>query len=408
MRSAIASIAAVFAITGFTACAGDEDRDEGTTPPPTASTSPSSSDGGSPSTEVTSAPSTRPPKLAARPIAEFDQPVALAAVPSRPSVYYVVEKAGRLRLLESDERGGVVLDIVEQVASGGERGLLGIAVAPDGRHLYLNYTNRDGDTRIVEYAIRDGGAIDASTRRELLAVDQPYPNHNGGDLAFGPDEMLYIALGDGGSSGDPQGNAQNLGSLLGKILRIDPRGGGGEAYRIPAGNPFAGRAGARPEIWAYGLRNPWRFSFDRPTGALWIGDVGQNKREEISRSPRESRGGENYGWDRLEGTLSFEGSAPEDHVLPVHDYSRDDGNCAVTGGYVYRGEKIPALQGWYLFGDYCRGELLAVRSDAQTGARSVPLGASVASLVAFAEDGEGELFALSLQGGVYRLEAADS
>ena len=296
-----------------------------------------------------------------------------------------------------------MLDIVDSVASGGERGLLGIAVSPDGAHLYLDYTDRGGDTRIVEYAIGDGGSIDASSRRELLRVDQPFANHNGGHLEFGADGMLYIALGDGGSGGDPDERAQDTGELLGKILRIDPRG---DPYAIPRDNPFATTRGARPEIWAYGLRNPWRFSFDAETGALWIGDVGQGSFEEVNRSPEGSRGGENYGWDRFEGRAPFEGDPPDEHVLPLFDYRRDDGNCAVTGGRVYRGTAVAGLAGWYLFGDYCKGDLRAVRADAPAPAEPVPLDVRVESLVSFAEDTAGELFAISLQGGVYRIEGA--
>ncbi|HEX7166896.1 MAG TPA: PQQ-dependent sugar dehydrogenase [Acidimicrobiales bacterium] len=353
--------------------------------------------------------SSRPPKLRARLVAEFDQPVMLAPVPGREPSFYVVEKAGRVRLLTGGRPGDVVLDITSDVSSGGERGLLGLAVSPAGQHVYLDYTDREGDTRLVEYALAsDSNDIDDSSRREILNVDQPYPNHNGGHLAFGRDGYLYFGLGDGGSGGDPEENAQNLGTLLGKILRIDPDPAGGGVYAIPVDNPFLSRDGARPEIWAYGLRNPWRFSFDRSTGQLWIGDVGQNQREEVSRSPLRSRGGENYGWDRYEGKRRFEGDALPDHVGPVYDYARDDGACAVTGGYVYRGNAIPSLRGWYVFGDFCRGEVVALPADAPEDAPGDPveLGPTVASLASFAEDATGELYALSLQGGVYQLVAA--
>lgn len=399
----LAAVAAAALLAG--GCNSDGD-DRAAERPPTASTTTSSTT--TPASGTAKPVADRAPKIKTTLVAEFDQPVMLAPVPGATGTFFVVEKEGRIRLLENGRKGRVVLDIVDQVSSGGERGLLGLAVHPDGSHLYLDYTNRGGDTRVVEYAI-DGSTIDASSRRELLAVDQPYANHNGGHLAFGPDGMLYISLGDGGSGGDPKGNAQNLQVLLGKILRIKVLPGNqSPPYAIPEDNPFNGQQGMRAEIWAYGLRNPWRFSFDRADGTLWIGDVGQNDYEEIDRSPPGSTGGENYGWDRLEGFHSFEGSPPASHVLPVLEYGRQGGNCAVTGGHVYRGTKIDGLQGWYVFGDFCRGDLWALRADASSPAQSVPLGAKVESLTSFADDGTGELYALSLQGGVYRLEAASS
>ncbi|MGH8887005.1 MAG: PQQ-dependent sugar dehydrogenase [Egibacteraceae bacterium] len=336
----------------------------------------------------------------------FEQPLVLAVQRDDPALY-VGEKGGRVRAL----RGGRVdpapsLDLSDQVSTGSEQGLLGLAFSPDGRHVYVNYTNRSGDTRIVEFAM-DGGSADPASRRELLAVDQPYANHNGGNLVFGPDGMLYVGLGDGGSGGDPQGNAQRLDTLLGKLLRLNPRPQGERPYGIPAGNPFVGRAGARPEIWAYGLRNPWRFSFDRQTGDLWIGDVGQNAWEEIDFVPSGSRGGENYGWNHLEGTHPFQGSAPAGAVAPVHDYPLRDGNCAVTGGFVYRGSRIPALQGVYSYGDFCAGHILGLRRD---GGRFVHqnLDLTVDGLSSFGQDHDGELYAMSLSdGGLYRIDPVE-
>ena len=400
-RLVAAAVAALVLVAVSGACSSDGDDEGGASPSTTAPTTTTADAGGAPTTAPEG--STAPPRLRATAVAEFDQPVMLAPVPGVDDTFYVVEKEGRLRLLENGERGRVVLDIVDSVASGGERGLLGLAVAPDGAHLYLDYTDRSGDTRIVEYAIGSGGSVDEGSRRELLRVDQPFANHNGGHLEFGPDGMLYIAMGDGGSGGDPDERAQDTGELLGKILRIDPRG---DPYGIPRDNPFATTRGARPEIWAYGLRNPWRFSFDKATGALWIGDVGQGSFEEVDRSPDGSRGGENYGWDRFEGRAPFEGDPPAEHVLPLLDYRRNDGNCAVTGGRVYRGTAIAGLDGWYLYGDYCKGDLWAVRADAPAPAKPVPLGVRIESLVSFAEDTAGELFAISLQGGVYRIEGA--
>ena len=233
-------------------------------------------------------------------------------------------------------------------------------------------------------------------------MDQPYSNHNGGNLVFGPDGYLYIGLGDGGSGGDPHGNAQSLGTLLGKMLRIDPRPSGDSPYGIPPDNPFVDTQGARAEIWAYGLRNPWRYSFDRSTGDLWIGDVGQSAWEEVDRQPASSDGGENYGWNVREGSHPYaDGSAP-DAVDPVYDYPHSDGGCVVTGGYVYRGAAIPDLVGAYVFADFCLGTLEVLRHDGDT-AVVTDLGPTVQAVSSFGEDAAGELYVLSLAGGVYRV-----
>ncbi|MBA3622356.1 MAG: PQQ-dependent sugar dehydrogenase, partial [Euzebyales bacterium] len=287
----------------------------------------------------------------------------------------------------------------------GERGLLGIAFSPDGDTLYASYTNRDGDSRLDAYRM-DGGRAAPGSRRELLAVAQPFSNHNGGNVVTGPDGMLYLGLGDGGGSGDPDGNAQDLGTLLGSLLRIDPGGGGdGRPYGIPDGNPFVDREGARPEIYAYGLRNPWRFSFDRDTGDLWIGDVGQGELEEIDHSPEGQAAGVNYGWDRFEGTRPYEGGPRGALAFPVFEYSHDEG-CSVTGGYVYRGRALPALRGAYVFSDFCAGGLRALRPRDGQAARAVDLPGKVSSVVSFGEDAAGELYVLSLDGPVYRLAAS--
>jgi len=223
---------------------------------------------------------------------------------------------------------------------------------------------------------------------------------------FGPDGYLYIGLGDGGSGGDPHGNAQSLGTLLGKMLRIDPRPADGAPYRIPADNPFVTTPGALPEIWAYGLRNPWRYSFDRVTGDLWIGDVGQSAWEEVDRQPASSGGGENYGWNVREGSHPYTagGSAPG-AVDPVFDYAHSDGGCVVTGGYVYRGEAIPDLAGIYVFADFCLGAIEGLRLDGDQVVHD-QLGATVQAVSSFGEDAQGELYVLSLAGGVYRLAPA--
>ena len=327
-------------------------------------------------------------------IGDFDQPLALAV---REGTIYVGEKGGKVKTLAGKE----VLDIGDEVSTGSEQGLLGIAFSPDGQFLYVNFTNESGDTRVVEFAMTGETSLD--DRRQVLAVDQPYANHNGGHLAFGPDGYLYIGLGDGGSGGDPQGNGQNPRTLLGKMLRIDPRPSGGEPYTVPEDNPFVdGGGGARPEIWALGLRNPWRYSFDRTSGDLWIGDVGQNSREEINHVEK-GASARNYGWNLLEGNQRFRGSPPENYVAPVHDYATGGGTCAVTGGIMYRGRKVTPLVGAYVFADVCEGRLKTLRM--QGGTASVQdLDLPVPRPASFGEDAGGEVLIASLEGGVYRLE----
>jgi glucose/arabinose dehydrogenase len=289
-----------------------------------------------------------------------------------------------------------------------------LAFSPTGDFLYVNYTDRHGDTNVVEYEWRNGRA-DPSTRRPVLFVSQPFPNHNGGDLVFGPDGYLYIGLGDGGSDykhgdpwGDPHRNGQNLGVLLGKMLRIEPRmpdgslAPDGKAYAIPPGNPFVGRPGARPEVWAYGLRNPWRYSFDRRTGDLWIGDVGAGASEEVDEQPARSEGGENYGWNALEGTVAHR-HPPRGAVPPVYEYSHGSNRCAVTGGYVYRGTSLPGLVGWYVFGDFCVGAISALKLVSGSWRLYVISGADIEGLASFGQDQRGELYAMSLAGGIYEL-----
>jgi glucose/arabinose dehydrogenase len=318
---------------------------------------------------------------------------------------YVAEKTGRVVAIRGRGAGtDVVLDLRDEVSQGAEQGLLGLAFSPDGRFLYVNYTDTAGHTHVTEFRFDDDGAVLAS-RRDVLFVEQPFSNHNGGNLVFGPDGYLYIGLGDGGSGGDPLGNGQSLSTLLGKMLRISPRPSRGRPYTVPPDNPFVGRDGVRPEIWSFGLRNPWRYSFDRETGDLWIGDVGQSAREEIDVEPAGSLGGLNFGWDRLEGTLSFEGAEPPDAVPPVFEYPTGNGTCAVTGGYVYRGTEIPDLVGAYVFGDFCRGRLEAfvLRDGHAAGHRE--LGPVVSNLASFGEDAAGELYVLTLAGPVFRIVA---
>jgi glucose/arabinose dehydrogenase len=339
-------------------------------------------------------------------VARLSNPVAMA-VRAGDSSLYVVEQGGRVRRIRDGKLDAQpVLDVTKLVKSGGEQGLLGIAFPADGKHMYLDYTDTSGDTRIAEYAMTDSG-VDAGSRRELLFIKQPYANHNGGQLAFGRDGDLYIGMGDGGSGGDPMGNGQSLRSLLGKILRIAPAAEGGRPYGIPSDNPFAGRSDARPEIWAYGLRNPWRFSFDPQTGDLWIADVGQNEWEEVDRQPGGSKGGQNFGWNRLEGSHPYNnGTGPSGAVGPFLEYNHDDGACTVIGGYVYRGSAIPALRGMYVYGDYCAGWIAAAPAREGGGAQATRLGVKLANLSSFGVDGAGELYAMSTDGPLYRFEAS--
>ena len=330
---------------------------------------------------------------------------------------FVIEQVGRVRVLRDGRLlPDPYLDITDRIAAGGERGLLGLAFAPtfaeDGS-FFVDYTDRDGNTVVSEFRAPDPAAdrADPASERILLRIDQPYANHNGGALAIGPDGLLWIATGDGGSGGDPQGNGQRLDTLLGKLLRIDPRPAGDAQYGIPADNPFVGRAGgrkqARGEIWAYGLRNPWRFSFDRATGDLWIGDVGQGTIEEIDHWPAGSAAGPNFGWNTMEASSCFEpaeGCATSGLVLPVTEYRHGPG-CSVTGGYVYRGASVPGLVGTYLYSDYCSGTIWGLDAAAESPAPRVLLdsGRSVAS---FGEDEAGEVYVVDLAGQVLRVVAA--
>jgi glucose/arabinose dehydrogenase len=337
-------------------------------------------------------------------VATLQQPLAMAWRRKDPALY-VAEKAGRIVRIRPEGRVDpvAVLDLSGQVSLGSEQGLLGLVFSPDGRQLFVNYTDTNGDTHVTAYQMR-GDRADPATRRDVLVVDQPYVNHNGGNLVFGPDGYLYIGLGDGGSGGDPHGNGQSLSTLLGKMLRIDPRVSGDQPYAIPPDNPFLDRPQARPEIWAYGLRNPWRYSFDRLTGDLWIGDVGQSAWEEVDVQPAGSDGGENYGWNLMEGDHPYEGGDPPDGaVRPIFEYSQEEGGCTVTGGYVYRGSAIPELSGAYVFGDYCIGRLEAIRVEGGRVTEHRVLGPVVEGLSSFGEDARGELYTMSLGGMVSRI-----
>jgi glucose/arabinose dehydrogenase len=350
-----------------------------------------------------------PPPVRLQSIAAgLDRPVYLTHAGDGSGRLFLVEKPGRIRIWKD---GALLpdpfLDITDGVTSAGsEQGLLGLAFDPDYRtngRLFVDYIDRAGNTAIARYRVSaaDPDKADPASGVILLGIPQPFPNHNGGDLAFGPDGYLYVGTGDGGSGGDPNGNGQNLGVLLGKILRLDVRG---EDASIPPGNPFVGRAGARPEIWAYGLRNPWRFSFDRATGDLYIADVGQDAFEEIDFQAAGSAGGRNYGWSILESFHPYRGGDTAGLTPPVAEYPHTLGNCSVTGGYVYRGSSLPALSGVYLFGDYCTGNLWVLRR-AGDGWQSADWFGTGIRISSFGEDEAGELYVLDYRGGAaYRLQ----
>lgn len=346
-------------------------------------------------------------------IGTFDSPVHVAQPPGDRRRLFVVEQGGRIRVVRDGRTLRTpFLDIRDRVVAGGEQGLLSVAFAPDyqrsGR-FYVDYTDRAGDSRVVEYRRATADRAAPRTARVVLRQDQPESNHNGGLLLFGPDGLLYVGFGDGGGAGDQhgaRGNAQNLGTWLGKILRIDPRPARGRPYRVPADNPFVGRAGARPEIYAWGLRNPWRFSFDRRTGDLTIGDVGQGEREEVDFMRRGTARGANFGWRAWEGTLRYDRSLTvRGAVRPVLEYdTHAGGGCSITGGYVVRDPRIPALAGRYVYGDFCAGRLLTarLRPGGATARRATRL--RVPSLSSFGEDGAGRIYATSLDGPVHRLD----
>ena len=331
-------------------------------------------------------------KLTLRPfLSGLDEPLYLTATKSQPDTVYIVEQAGTIRVATKGKLSArVFLDIRSKVKSGGEQGLLSVAFHPNyakNHKLYVDYTDVNGDTRVVELRSRNGVAARAG--RQLLFVKQPYSNHNGGQLQFGPDGWLYVGMGDGGSGGDPENRAQNLGSRLGKLLRIN----------VNTSRPVV-------QIVGYGLRNPWRFSFDRRGGDLYIADVGQGEWEEIDYTPRPSPGLENYGWRIYEGTHRYQQgqqpSGPGKLVMPVAEYSHGQG-CSVSGGYVYRGASVAAAQGRYFYGDYCSGRIWSLRIAAGKATDVRQESFRVNSLTSWGEDARGELYAVSGGGTIYKL-----
>jgi glucose/arabinose dehydrogenase len=335
------------------------------------------------------------------------RPLHLIAPAGDPRLF-IVEQPGRIRIVENGQLLGTpFLDIAGRVRStGNEQGLLSLAFHPryaENGFFYVNYTDRNGNTQVERYQVSaDRSRADPASAKSILSVNQPYGNHNGGHTLFGPDGMLYIAMGDGGSGGDPQGHGQNLNTLHGAILRIDIDGG--DPYAIPADNPFATRVDARPEIWGYGVRNPWRIDFDTPEGLLYVADVGQNRWEEVHVVPM-GQPGINYGWNRMEGPECFPSGSRCDREglhIPQYAYPHPDG-CSITGGHVYRGQRIPAVAGHYFFGDYCAGWIRSFRyaNGQATEEREWSLG-EVGQIMSFGEDADGELYVMSMSGRVHR------
>jgi glucose/arabinose dehydrogenase len=388
-----------------------------TSPPTVTTVSPTTTTAGlSTSTTTAAEPSTTSSTTLPPPLADIElalvevasglsTPLFVAAPPGDDRLF-VVEQGGRILLLRDGEVIGTFLDLTGEISYGGEQGLLGLAFHPgypdDGR-FYVDYTDRQGDTVIAEYRVSaDPDAAEPDSRRVLLTVDQPAANHNGGMIAFGPDGYLYIGLGDGGGAGDPYSTGQDPAALLGSILRIDVEG---DPYAIPPDNPYTAGGGA-PEVWAKGLRNPWRFSFDGET--IYIGDVGQGAWEEIDVAHLGSRG-LNFGWSVTEGSHCYraEGCDTGPFHPPELEYGHTSGNCSVTGGYVYRGQAIPELDGAYFYGDYCSGMIASFRRDLEgiyeTRVWSDTLG-PVPGLTSFGLDGAGELYLTTADGSVYHLE----
>jgi glucose/arabinose dehydrogenase len=349
-----------------------------------------------------------------RVVGGLDSPLDLQVPPGDHARLFVVEQAGRIRIIRNGAMAATFLDIVARVGSGGERGLLGLAFHPryaENGRFFVNYTDRSGDTHISEFHASPGSdAADPASERELLFVRQPFANHNGGGLAFGNDGKLYIGLGDGGSGGDPFRNGQNLATPLGKMLRIDVDAG--TPFAVPSDNPFVSTPGALPAVWAYGLRNPWRFSFDRATGDLVIGDVGQDAFEEVDVGLTARHGGENYGWNVTEGSHCFSppaGCSTAGQTLPVTEYSHADG-CSVTGGYVYRGCRMPGYQGTYFYGDYCTAFVRSFRLDNGHAVDqrdwTSSLARGVDAISSFGVDADGEVYIVDHTGEVYKIVPA--
>lgn len=340
----------------------------------------------------------------------FEQPLYLTSAGDGSGRIFVVEKTGLVWAIRGSVREEVFLDLSNRVSTESEQGLLGLAFSPtfaEDDMVFVSYTQKDGGSVLSRFSV-DGGAVDPTSEKMLLHVAQPFANHNGGMIAFGPDGYLYLGLGDGGNGGDPYDSGQNGRTLLGKMLRIDVIGGAGDpaGYVVPDDNPFVGQADMKAELWALGMRNPWRFSFDRVTGDLWIGDVGQNAWEEIDFESADSPGGENYGWNRFEATHPYPpDSTPPDpaaFVMPVVEYGRDEGT-SVTGGYVYRGTAEPGLWGTYLYADFTVGRIWGLQRAADGSVQTRELLDTDMMISSFGEDDDGELYVVDFNGAVHRV-----
>ncbi len=412
-RPGIALLGAALSLAAglLAACGSDSDDSQSVASAPEVTFSTMPTAGTLPSTTVS--PTTVPAPAAGQVtfspfVSQLTSPVDLAWR-NDDSALYVVLQGGTIVPVRDGAAGRPVLDISGSITSGGEQGLLGLTFHPTKPLAYVNYTDKEGDTVIAEYAVARDGTFDPASARTLLTIDQPYGNHNGGNVEFGPDGYLYIGMGDGGSANDPERRALNVSELLGKILRIDPTPDGGQPYTIPADNPFVGVTGARPEIWSVGVRNPWRFTFDSATGDLWIGDVGQGEWEEIDLARAVDGGGRgvNFGWSAFEGTHRFnDDQSPGGVTMPILEYQHGDAGCSVSGGDVYRGSEVPSLVGWYLFSDYCSGIVTALQQTDGALTGQLELG-TISGVSAICSGPDGQLYVLSLNdNAIYRVAAA--
>ena len=396
--------AAAVAATTLVACGSDGDGAGATTP--------ATGDDTTTTTTTATKAASRGVKLVK--VGSFDQPLYVTAPPADRRRIFVVGQAGQIDVVRAGRKlPAPFLDIRNRVTSGGEQGLLGLAFAPDYARsglFYVYYTGKDSKEHLVEFHRKSDDLADPASARTVFVHDDPEANHNGGQLTFGPDGFLYVGTGDGGGGNDQhgkRGNAQNLGSPLGKILRIDPRANGSKPFTAPASNPFVNRTGALPEIYAYGLRNPWRFSFDRETGDLAIGDVGQDAVEEID-FVRKGRGrGANFGWRPFEGNVRLFDEPAPGAIRPVITKTHDNGWCSITGGYIVRDKGVPGLYGRYVYGDYCKGELRSARLSAgrAAGDSAIPGLKTIEALDSFGEDAAGRVYVVSQAGDVYRFAA---
>jgi len=355
----------------------------------------------------------RPFDFALTAIADLPGALGMALRPGSDSLYIALQPGFVVELRPNGDgtyaqEQQFVLDLSARTRSDGERGLLGIAFSPEADYLYAVWTDIEtGHNQLAEFSVSPDGVVDVASERLVIEVEQPARNHNGGQIAFGPDGYLYYGLGDGGASGDVFQNGQNPFTLLGSIIRIDPRGDGPGEYSIPPDNPFANGVDGAPEVWAWGLRNPWRFSFDTETGDLWISDVGQGEFEEVTVLwAGDDNAGANLGWDAMEGTRAYNGANSPAFVEPIFDYAHGE-SCSITGGYVYRGTALPALVGSYVYGDYCSGQIRvldAQGSQVLEGPSGLPA-VSRNTLGSFGEGPDGELYAIRLTGLIARIES---